>query len=136
MVTYQIVLQLYNYIGLLPQVSPVNHTSDIVSDNSHIIVYFKVDTEEYIVSSPNVTFNDSTAVPRWRMKYYAMTNDGGIGKEIWYISKIFHFFVALETKHQFSYEYDNGRYVIQVENKCGSSRSYIDIKGCVIIELM
>lgn len=116
-------------IGLLPQVSPVNHTTDIVPDNSHITVFFKVDTEEYISSRPNVTFNDSTTVPRWYMKYYVMTDDGEIGKEIHYISKALHFFVALETKHQFSYDYDNGRYVIKVENKCGSSTSYIDIKG-------
>ena len=69
------------------------------------------------------------------MKYYAMTDGGGIGEEIRYISKIFHFFVALETKHDFSYDYDNGRYVIQVENKCGSSTSHIDIKGSVVTEL-
>ena len=126
------------FIGLLPQVSPVNHTTDIVPDNSHIIVYFKVHTEEYIISSPTVKFNDSTTVTRWHMKYYAETDDGGIGKEIQYISKAFHFFISLETKHQFSYDYDNGRYVIEVENKCGTSTSYVDIKGYVakVTELM
>lgn len=58
-----------------------------------------------------------------------MTDDGQIGEEIWNIATALHFYIGLETKEYFSYEKDNGRYIIQVQSKCGSSRSEIDLKG-------
>ena len=120
-------LLLHTHVGKYPVVSPVNHTNT-VSDNSHIIIYFKVDADEYLTNNPVVSFNHSTNISRWFVKYYAMTNKG-IGGEIENISKVLHFYVGLETKTTFSYDYDNGIYAIQVENKCGTSNSHIDIKG-------
>lgn len=117
----------HNYTGLLPRVSPVNHTDKII-ENTHVIIYFKVDTDKNLTSNPNLTFNGSTEMSRWRVRFYAMTIRG-IGDEIQDVSNVHHFYVCLETKTKFLYKYDNGRYAIQVENGCGSSELYIDLKG-------
>lgn len=101
-------------------------------DESHVIVYFKVDTDYHITSDPRMKFNDSKEVQRWLIKFYAVRDNGGIGKKIHDVLKILHFYIGLETKTKFSYENDSGRYSIYVKNQCGSSGSYIDIKGLYV----
>ena len=113
-------------------VSPINHTDRVIEDK-RVFIYFKVDTYKYLTSKPVLTFNGSTEMTRWLVSYYAASDDGGIGDEIENVSNVLHFYVGLETKTTFSYKYDNGRYVIEVESDCGSAKSHADIKGLCYI---
>jgi len=99
-----------------------------ITDGSHVIVYFKVDTNGYLNKPPLLSFKGSNFTLRWIVTYYAATSSG-IGEIIHDTTNVICFYVRLETVTKYSNQYDDGTYSIHAENKCGLDTLNIILKG-------
>ncbi|XP_065892519.1 uncharacterized protein [Dysidea avara] len=117
--------------GSAPVLSLLNHTdtgSITVTEGSHAIVYFKVDTNGYLTKPLLLSLKESDITSRWFITYYAATSTG-IGEMIYNTANLFHFYVRLETITQYSHQYDDGTYSVQAENECGMQTLDVILKG-------
>ena len=113
------------YIGLPPTISVVNGTDDTVevtTESTKVSLFFEVVTNPPLISTPQLTVNNTKLPSKWQVTYRAPNMDHIIHFTSWS-----HFFVEITTE-DFMQE-DNGDYTLTVNNTCFSSNETVTIKG-------
>ena len=117
-------------VGSAPLISLVNQTNNdiiTVTEASDIIVYFKVATNAYLTEPPLLTLKGSDIPPRLNVTYYAAA-DNGISEMIHNTTNVLTFYVRLEIM-KYSYQNNDGVYLLQAKNECGQHTLDVTLKG-------
>ena len=123
-------MQLLNFcvcVGLSPRITFVNSTSsntiEITTETRKVSLYFEVFTNPPLISTPQLTVNNSDQLSsKWKVVYRSPNMD-----HITDFAGLTHFFIEMATDG-FTQK-DCGDYTLTVNNTCSLSKKTVTIKG-------